>query len=281
MRRTVIVGLFFFSFLNIFPSSFISSSMLLQDTSSENKIIVDDIVYKTLLLGYVTEFTYSPYISFVPGKNNQFRDSYKNLSGNSFSLTQYFIVNNYLAQVGIKYSELKGNYDINDHWEEVNIISYTAYDTINTHYYIVNGDSIPESVVDSFGLTSPDTTRFNNTYQGENIIRFYSIPINFGYRWRFENFAIYLKAGLAINIIESQKGYYYSFDEHNIVTLKEYSDLNMFYSASASVMLEYPFSRYFSLVLEPYYSKNFSFSSTQYFRKTNNLGLNFGLQFWF
>lgn len=242
----------------------------------------DSTVYKTVLIGKVTEISYS--YSFI-NQESFLGDSINNFTNHnvhSWALTQYFIVNNFLIQSGIEYSTTTTGYLLNYSRDSVFSKQVMVYDTINTHYYIVNGDSIPEYVIDQYYITETDTIVNQVIKTDENEITCVIIPLNIGYRWRFDKFALYGKIGTRFNFITQTTGKVFLSDNLEWVKFEKKIEKKFYCSATASMAFEYPFSALGSVIIEPEYCYSwFSQVNSGFTQNYHRFGVKLGIQFWF
>lgn len=242
----------------------------------------DSVNTKTTLIGNVTELSYG-YNWFNP--EDLFGHSvnqYTAQQARSITLTQYFIINNFLIQSGVEISMYQANYSSYSAWDSIVSSQITVYDTINTHYYIVDGDSIPEYVIEQYTSTQKDTIGEGTTNNITNKISCFTIPLNMGYRWRFNKFALYMKVGSRFNFISSSKGKIYTAKSDDWFELSDLIQKKFYMSGTASLAFEYPFSALGSLIIEPEYRYSwFSRINPAFVNNYQQLGVKMGVQLWF
>jgi len=234
-----------------------------------------------LLIGNVTELSWG-YQKFSPAPFFEGTIArYRYSSINAFSATQYLIINNYLIQSGLEYSVLASKYELNYSWDSVFQKEIQIFDTINTHYYIVNGEPVAEYVVDSYPATIADSVRKAIENTGTNKIQRITIPVNVGYRWRFDNFALYAKLGARFNFITQSSGKIFFANAREWVLFEEKINKTFYYSASVSIAYEYPFSALGSFIVEPEYCYSwYSRINTGFTKNYHRFGVKLGIQLW-
>jgi hypothetical protein len=237
---------------------------------------------KTILIGNVTEVTYGYNWLFPEAIYLDSLNAAGSARMHSVALTQYFIVNNFLIQSGLEYNALSSNYAFDNRSINITSRQVEIIDTINIHYYIVNGDSIPEYVTDKYTITENDTVVSGLKYKGTIKSSLITIPLNIGYRWRFEKFALYGKIGARFNFITSTKGKVYFAGKKLWEDMSNQIDKKFYVSGTASVVFEYPFSVLGSLIMEPEYRYSFhSGVNPEVARNYHQFGIRLGIQFWF
>lgn len=233
----------------------------------------------TLYLGYITEFTYGR-VSDLPFQVKDFSILYGSVQNSSaYKLSQYFLINNWLFQIGFEYSCITKSVNITNIAPSFVTRDVLRTDTINTHYYIIDGERYAESVVETFVDEITEFAPILEQKKLNHTISYFSVPINFGYRWRFNYLALYLKMGASIHYVNQ------SF-EYNMQSAplfyNELNTSNYFYSASVSTAIEVPISYRLSFILEPSY-KFLKLNSTiqQSIVYRNQSSLSIGIQYWF
>lgn len=243
---------------------------------------VNNIVPETIHIGNVTELLFG-YSQFKPQNIwDEFGGNYKNMQSNTLTLTQYFIVNNFLIQSGIELNLYKADYSVHNSWDSIYSETIQMIDTINTHYYIVDGDSIPEYIIDQYTIVKNDTIAQTVNYNGTNKISCLTIPLNLGYRWRFEKYALYFKIGTRFNFITSSKGKVFLTNSNEWVELNNLIKNKFHISGTANLAFEYPFSAIGSVIIEPEYRYSwYSRVSPGFTKNYHQFGVKLGIQFWF
>ncbi len=237
---------------------------------------------KTILIGNVTEISYG-YNWFNPEDIFGYTlNQYSESQSHTLTLSQYFIINNCLLQSGFEFNMFQAASSAIKTWDSINSSQITVYDTINTHYLIDDGDSIPEYVIEQRTITQSDTIGVAIANNIINKISCFTIPLNLGYRWRFDKFALYLKVGSRFNFITSSKGKIYDAKNDGWVKLNDLIQKKFYLSGTACLALEYPFSVLGSVIIEPEYRYNLYSRVNPVFAKNfQQFGLKMGVQFWF
>ncbi len=252
-------------------------------TIIKKKVIVKEVTEKPpLAIGYYTEANFSPLITNT-WYTNHFIDSIStSLQGYSASVSQCIVVNNYLLQAGINYTNLHSSFHYEKYSMDINTGSYNVIDTINIHYYIINGDSVPEVVTEQRTVDYSDTARNHIHLKGRQRYQFLNIPVLFGYRFRAEKFAIHVKAGVVVQLLLSARGEIIDQSSLTLNKLQEVAPKKTSVVSIMSIGFEYPFSRYFSIYAEPVFHKGLSgFKQNPQIKNVNKFGVNLGLQYWF
>ncbi len=245
-----------------------------------NLVVKDEVQYQTILVGFTSQLTYSQFSMSLNSLNNQVQNSFSFSPGYSLELTQYFLVNNYFIQTGCSYNHIQGQYDINDSWWIFFQKAITLLDTLNTHYYVIDGDSVPEYITQPYEEEVVDSNMVHFKEQGKNVINSIGIPVYLGYRWRFKKIAVYFKTGISFNFIQYISGKDYNFKEHLANNLHDKAKKTMFMTIMLGTTVEYPFSNSFSVILEPYFMKTFK-NNNSYLFNHSGYGGKIGLQYWF
>jgi hypothetical protein len=222
----------------------------------QHSILTNATEKKPLLIGNVTELTV--------GRNWQFSNTiYENSATNfgtphtnTFGLSHYFIINNFLVQSGGEYGITSTDLSLDYQWDSVYTSQVLVDDTIGTHYYILNGDSVAEYIIDQYYISQTNTEEKRIVYEAVTKTHQITIPLYFGYRWRYEKFAFYAKLGTKFNFITQTTGKIYLADNQEWIQLSEKVENKFYYSAAASIAFEYPFSRLCSFIFETDYHYN-------------------------
>ncbi len=237
---------------------------------------------KPLLIGNVTELSAGYILLYSNPFYNDSVVDFKSSNTNSFCLSQYFIINNYVFQTGIEYSIATTDFSIDYYWDTVYTSQILVNDTIGVHYYISNGDSLPEYIIDQYYTTQTNTDEKSILYKSISKSHCLTIPVNVGYRWRYEKFALYAKVGARFSFITQTTGKIFLASNKEWVQLDKKIENKFYFSASASVAFEYPFSSLCSLILEPEYRYNwYSRVNSSFAENNHQFGMKLGIQFWF
>lgn len=237
---------------------------------------------KTILIGNVSEASFG-YFGFIPKSiMGDSINGFDNPRMRSWSFTQYFIINNYLVQTGLEFNTIESDYKIDFSNDSVTTTQVWINDTINTHYYIIDGERVPEHVIKQKLINRTDTLKNTVSKNEKNRIKIFTIPVNLGYRWRFDNFAIYAKAGARFNFVRSVSGQVYDAKNKDWLELDSETKKKFFLSGTASLAFEYPFSALGSVILETEYRYCWNKrTNTTLIKNYSQFGVKLGMQVWF
>jgi hypothetical protein len=241
----------------------------------------NETVHKTILIGNVTEISYGLGRLQPEDIWGETYNSFSNPRHSSWAVNQYFLLNNYLVQSGVEFNSTKADYALEYHWDSITYRQEWVNDTINTHYYVVDGEWIAEHVIDQYLVSKTDTLEKTISYKSTNQISSITIPINLGYRWRFEKFALYLKMGARFNYITTAKGKVFVTEGQKWQDFNESFEKKFYYSAATSIALEYLVCDFGSLILEPEYRYSWYSRVNQGYNNHSQFGIKVGIQIWF
>ena len=252
-------------------------------TIIKKKVIMKEVIEKQpLAIGYYTEANFSPVFTSTQYINHFFDSISTSLSGYSTSVTQCMVVNNYLVQAGFNYTYLHSSFKYEKYSVNINSGTYNVIDTINIHYYIINGDSVPGMITEQRTVDYSDTTRSHKHLSGKQTYQFLNIPILFGYRFRAEKFAVHVKAGLLFQFLLSARGEILNQSSLTLDNLKDVAQKKSSVVSLISIGFEYPFSQRFSLYAEPVFQKDISgFKQNPQIKKVDRFVVRLGFQYWF
>ncbi len=281
--------LVFVLFSAVVLSQQVNDSIVYDTIQLDNKTIIKKQVIKKeyvekspLAMGYFSEVNFSP-VYTKTRYANKFHDSIStNLRGYSTGICQNIIINNYLFQIGITYLNLRSSFDYQKYNRTINTGSYEVLDTINVHYYIINGDSVPGILTEPRIVHYSDTSVTYNHLAGKQEYHFINIPVLVGYRFRAEKFAFYIKTGVYFQVLVASNG---QVIEPSSLTLNKLADVVKKKCTVTSIFglgIEYPFSNRFSVMIEPVFHKDISgFNQNSQIKNADKFGVQVGLQYWF